>query len=541
MPPSIRRLFCLFATSLTFLSSSTLNAQDTPPAQTSPTQNAVVEAVVDDVPAFRAHDEAISAHLSAILGQITGLSKVTHNVDAGLVTLRGSVDSLEMSQRAEAIASKLEHVIAVQNLIELTPLTPPDTPVEPTQAEKDLALKVRLTEIFKAIEGLEHIEVKVKSGIVTLSGEVLTDEQRTHAESLSTKVEGSVYVVNQISIPTEISERVRPAFTQIKELAAKTAAALPLLAIALVLLILTWLAARSVRNWKWPYKRLESRPLIRELVRQVTSTAVFVTGLLLIFELLDVTAFIGAILGTAGLAGLAVGFAFQDIVENYLASLMLSARQPYKKGDIVLIDGQTGKIMRMTMRDTMLMTFDGNHVRIPNAQIFKSVLTNYSHNPRRRFSFQVGIGTQENLLEARLLGLKALQSIQGVMKDPAPFMTIDELGDSNVVVTFYGWVDQREHDWIAIRSEAIRRVKVTFDQENFDMPEPIYRLQITERNLLTQAVEGVTEASTPARTTRPSEPVEDDTMQNSINEERHLREEIARDEQQNDERDEDIL
>ncbi len=482
----------------------------------------VVQQEAPPAPAYLSHDEQITQHIGELFGQFEGLKSVEFKVRAGLVTLTGAVSALEQRQQAERIASKVEHVLAVQNLIQVQEsAVPQETSNSKSQAEvadeEAQALKENLEDIYSEVNGLSDVKVKVKSGIVTLTGEVLGEDERTQAAELTQKVDGVLYVVNDLSIPTEISERVRPAFSQAKTIVAKVVAALPLLLIALVLLVITWTVSGAVKRWDWPYRRLEGRPLIRELVRQVVSTAVLILGLLLIFELLDITAVVGALLGTAGIAGLAIGFAFQDIVENYLSSLMLSARQPYKKGDVVQIGDQTGKIVRMTMRDTVLMTFDGNHVRIPNAQVFKSVLTNYSHNPRRRFTFNVGIGTKENLLEARRIGLEAIASIDGVMKDPAPFMTIDELADSSVVCAFYGWVDQREHDWVAMRSEAIRRVKVRYDKEGFDMPEPIYRLQITEHAMAGDEEEEQVESSK-----RPAEPLEDTTMQDSINEDKNL-------------------
>ena len=85
--------------------------------------------------------------------------------------------------------------------------------------------------------------------------------------------------------------------------------------------------------------------------------------------------------------GLAVGFALRDLVENYIASLMLSLRQPFAPNDQVLIEGFEGRVVRLTSRATILMTLDGNHVRIPNAVVFKGTIVNLSHNPERRLRF----------------------------------------------------------------------------------------------------------------------------------------------------------
>lgn len=84
-------------------------------------------------------------------------------------------------------------------------------------------------------------------------------------------------------------------------------------------------------------------------------------------DLLEATALVGAVAGTAGLAGLALGFAFKDIVENYLAGLLLAFQRPFDKNDHVTVEDHAGKVVRLTPRETILMTMDGNHVRVPNA------------------------------------------------------------------------------------------------------------------------------------------------------------------------------
>jgi small-conductance mechanosensitive channel len=84
-------------------------------------------------------------------------------------------------------------------------------------------------------------------------------------------------------------------------------------------------------------------------------------------------------------------------VENYIASILLSLRQPFSPNDHVVIEGYEGLVLRLTSRATLLMSFDGNHIRIPNAMVYKSVIVNYTRNPRRRISFQVGVGTDVNL------------------------------------------------------------------------------------------------------------------------------------------------
>lgn len=262
------------------------------------------------------------------------------------------------------------------------------------------------------------------------------------------------------------------------ELWADFVAFLPLLALALaVFLLFVWLG-RVAGRWERPYRRLSRNRFVRDLLRQATRSAVLFLGLLFALEILGATAAAAAVLGTAGVLGLAVGFAFKDLVENYIAGVLLSLRQPFEPNDHVVIDGREGKVLRLTSRAAILMTLDGNHLRIPNAQVFKGVILNYSRNPRRRFEFAVGVGTGEDLGTALRLGIEALAGVPGVLADPEPWAQIEALGDSSVTVRFYGWIDQRESSFPHVRTEALRRVKEALEAAGMDLPEPIYRVRM---------------------------------------------------------------
>jgi small-conductance mechanosensitive channel len=201
-------------------------------------------------------------------------------------------------------------------------------------------------------------------------------------------------------------------------------------------------------------------------------------GLVVAFDLLGVTSLVGALLGTAGVAGLAVGFAFRDIIENYLAGVLLSVRQPFRVNDVVSIVDHEGRVVRLTAREVVLLTFDGNHVRLPNATVFKNVLVNYTLNAQRLFYFDVGVGADEDLTEVQRVGVDTLDAMKGVLAEPPPFARIRQLGDSSVVVRLHGWVDQTEADFHKVESEALRLVKQAFEEADVEMPEPTYRLQL---------------------------------------------------------------
>ncbi|MCB1282672.1 MAG: mechanosensitive ion channel family protein, partial [Salinibacterium sp.] len=148
--------------------------------------------------------------------------------------------------------------------------------------------------------------------------------------------------------------------------------------------------------------------------------------------------------------------------------------------------------------------------------VFKSSILNYTRNPRRRFDFAVGVGVDEDLEAAQRIGLEELNSVPGVLSDPPPSCRIEELGDSNVLLRFFGWVDQHEADFFKVKSQSIRLVKIVLDDHGVDMPAPIYKVEIQR-----QAVHDKTEPAPPPR--RDERPAID------VSVDRHLEDQVEED------------
>ena len=202
-------------------------------------------------------------------------------------------------------------------------------------------------------------------------------------------------------------------------------------------------------------------------------------------------------LGGAGVIGIAVGFAVKDTIENYIASLMLSIRQPFRARDQVVINGQEGIVVRLTSRATILMTLDGNQLRIPNAEVFKGTILNYTKNPERRFTFELGVDANDDPLAAIKVGLDAIGTLAFVLEEPKAIAVITNVGDSNIVLEFQVWVDQSETDFAKARSIAIRETKHALENEGFSLPEPIYRLRFNDK--LEKAIEHMQNSTSSAK------------------------------------------
>ena len=235
------------------------------------------------------------------------------------------------------------------------------------------------------------------------------------------------------------------------------------------------LAARS-----WPWNRIAPNAFIANLIRQIVRILFIVIGAVLALDILGATALLSTLLGAAGIIGLAVGFAVRDTVENYIASILLSIRQPFRPKDFVAIEGFEGFVIALTSRATILMEANGNHIRIPNSTVFKGNIVNYSTNPERRFLFSLGVDSDSDLSKALDTGLSTIAALEFVLGDPLAEAWIDELGDSNVILTFAGWINQQETSFLKARSEAMRLVKRALEANGFLLPEPTYRLRFDE-------------------------------------------------------------
>ena len=353
-----------------------------------------------------------------------------------------------------------------------------NTPIEPTsQPPKDNEIRERIKGIFSEIDGLREVDVKVNQGVVTLSGETPNEKKAQQALKLAGRVGSVVTVEDNISRTLDVQDNVTPVVRDLKARTQVLIKALPLFLVAfLVFALVAWFGAwLSARDSIW--QKLTPNPFVAELLSQTIKVIFIIIGLILGLSLMGAEAIIGTLLGGAGVVGIAVGFAVKDTIENYISSLMLSVRQPFRARDQVVINGQEGIVVRLTSRATILMTLDGNQLRIPNSEVFKGTILNYTKNPERRFTFELGVDANDDPIAAIKVGLDAINSLEFVLSQPKASANIDQVGDSNIVLSFQVWVDQSKTDFSKARSIAIREAKHALEDEGFSLPEPIYRLR----------------------------------------------------------------
>ncbi len=361
--------------------------------------------------------------------------------------------------------------------------------IQVTDVPSDAAIGKRLRAVLAALDEGAGIAVDVKQGVVTLRGSVPNARSAREVEGIANRVEGVIHVQSRLTEETDVSARVRPATRKFQEMGTAALQMLPVALVALVVIIVFWLLGQWAGSRGGWLRRIGLSELASNLGKRIVRLCITGLGILIALEILDATALVGAMLGVAGVAGIAVGFAFRNIVENYLAGVLLSARNPFDVGDIIEVGTLGGTVVRLTSRDTVLMTRDGNHLRIPNSIIITSAMTNFTRNPLRRLEFIVGVSVDLDLQKARKLGIETLQALTGILADPGPQVLVAELGDSTVQLRFLAWINQHDSDFLKARSEAIRQVKAAYDEAGIEMPEPIYRIHLRNPAAIDQLTE----------------------------------------------------
>jgi small-conductance mechanosensitive channel len=243
-----------------------------------------------------------------------------------------------------------------------------------------------------------------------------------------------------------------------------------------VSVLLSVLAARWVRNFA--QKRIDDEETLL-LLSRLARWAVIVAGTVLALDQVnfDVTGFVAGL----GIAGLTIGFALQDITRNFIAGILLLVRQPFDIGDAVEAAGYAGTVLEITTRDTVLKTWDGEMVILPNLDVYTKPLINYSDLPNRRRTIQIGLGYDEDVNRAKDLFLAAIRSVEGVLADPEPEVLAQGLGDSTLQLAARFWVNQETHGLFVVHSEVVRTLKEVAEREQIDLPYPIQIVRLENR------------------------------------------------------------
>ena len=351
-------------------------------------------------------------------------------------------------------------------------LGPVPAKVDVKPVARDEEIRERLQSVLDATGWFTDPRVEVREGVVFLIGRAETDDLKRWGGDLARNTQDVVAVANRMEVAEPSVWDFSPAWGGVLVLWRDLIRSLPFFLFGLLILMLSAgagvLATRGMRNF---LRRKVGANLLRNVIARGIGVLVFLFGIYIILRVSGLTQLALTVVGGTGLIGLAVGIAFRDITENFLASIFLSMQRPFETGDLVEITGVTGYVQQLNVRTTILMTLDGNLVQLPNASVYKNNLRNFTTNANRREDFVIGIGYDDSINEAQEIARRVLESHPAVLNDPEPSVLADSLGTSTVNLRIYFWLNGREHSWLKVRSSLIRLVKLAYQKHGISMPD----------------------------------------------------------------------
>lgn len=222
--------------------------------------------------------------------------------------------------------------------------------------------------------------------------------------------------------------------------------------------------------------RAIDNPALNNIIGKTIHITIVIIGTFVSLSVLNLEKTVTSLLAGAGIIGLALGFAFQDIAANFISGILMAARRPFKVGDVIETVSHEGVVEKINIRTTELKSFQGQQIIIPNKEVFQNALINDSFNGKKRIDLGVGVSYGDDLEKVRDIALKAVQNIPR-RTDEEVTLVFSEFGDSSINFTIRIWVEfLTQGAFKDSQSEAIIAIKKAFDENDVTIPFPIRTL-----------------------------------------------------------------
>jgi small conductance mechanosensitive channel len=246
----------------------------------------------------------------------------------------------------------------------------------------------------------------------------------------------------------------------------------PNLLVAAVFLAIAWLVAGLVATAIARLAAHRARPDLGSLLGSLARGAVLVAAFLFAAAIVFPSVHPGDILATLGIGSVAIGFAFKDILQNLLAGILLLINRPYRRGDQIVVKDFEGTVEHIESRATLIKTYDGRRVIIPNSDIYTSPVVVNTAYAQRRDDFIVGIGYGDDPVAAIDAFIAAIAAVEGVLADPAPEVLPWALNDSTVDLKARWWADSARAEQVHVRARVVLAIFRAAREHGIDLPFP---------------------------------------------------------------------
>jgi small-conductance mechanosensitive channel len=211
----------------------------------------------------------------------------------------------------------------------------------------------------------------------------------------------------------------------------------------------------------------------RKPLQKLKKFLIFVVALSVAFGTAGFGNFLQAVATIAAAATLAIGFALQDVIKNFVAGIFIYTDKPFRIGDWIEWNGNAGVVEDISLRVTRVRTFDNELLTVPNGVLMADVIKNPVAKDELRLKFVFGIGYDDDIENATNIIIEEAEKHEGILDEPAPSVRLVELGDSSVGLQSRIWIaNPSRSDFVKTRGEYVTAVKQRFDEEGIDIPYP---------------------------------------------------------------------
>ena len=255
-------------------------------------------------------------------------------------------------------------------------------------------------------------------------------------------------------------------------------AAIPRIIGAVIVIIISFLVAKiAKKSFQKALQKTTGHEAALKFVGKTAYSICLTIGITIALSILgiDISFIVGAV-------SFGLGFALKDILENYVAGVLILLQEPFKIGDIVKVYEHFGRIEEIQARSTFLRVWDGQRVVIPNSYMISNSLINYSTYPERRISIEVSVSFDTDLDKAMRVIFEAISAHQEVLKEPVPAVMITEFGTSSINFVARFWIDSSVSNWLKMTSDATKMIKQALDREGINIPFPITTLSMNPKD-----------------------------------------------------------
>jgi small-conductance mechanosensitive channel len=260
---------------------------------------------------------------------------------------------------------------------------------------------------------------------------------------------------------------------------------LPEIIMAIIVLLVFWLLARITKRLiKNRLSLLLKDPVLTGFMSRVFQYLLLIIAFAISLNILGLDALVVGIFSGAGVIAIIIGFAFKDIGENFIAGIILAFNRPFKKGDLIMLDDQKGRVDKMTIRETQIKTFDGKDVFIPNASILKGNLTNYTVDGFLRYEIELAIEEGSDIRKCFHIIIETLHQINGILEFPEPNVIVNGFGSSSLIIQYNFWVDifNESLPRFQVRSKAHLHVWEALTKAGINLPGDVLELKAFSEN-----------------------------------------------------------